>query len=262
MPEPAPPADPAFVELAGRAAVAAGTTALGFFGSAVDTQAKNGPADLVSSADHRAEAAAVDVITAEAPGDHYLGEEGSRGETAGEGRRTWVIDAIDGTFNFLHEISYWCSAIAVSDEYGIAASAVYEPVAGRLFMAGRGRGATCDGAAIAPLGAGSLASLSLATYLHPDSFTDPELAEPLRRALAACGTVRITGSGSLDLCHVALGRLGLWLQHDVSPWDWQPGALLVQEAGGGLGRRLVHGHEWLAAGRSPAVGEALSSLEA
>mgnify|MGYP003429794290 CR=1 FL=1 len=40
------------------------------------------------------------------------------------------------------------------------------------------------------------------------------------------------GCGSIELAYVATGRLDAWLQPDSEPWDWNPGALLVREAGG------------------------------
>ena len=46
------------------------------------------------------------------------------------------------------------------------------------------------------------------------------------------GAVRIPGSGTLELCWVAAGRLHGWMQPDAKDWDWLPGALLVREAGG------------------------------
>jgi len=52
-------------------------------------------------------------------------------------------------------------------------------------------------------------------------------------ALAArVGALRALGCGTLELAWVAAGRLHGWIQADVAPWDWHPGALLVREAGG------------------------------
>ena len=48
------------------------------------------------------------------------------------------------------------------------------------------------------------------------------------RLLASAGSVRITGSGTLELAYVAAGRLHGWIQPATFRWDWVPGALLVQ----------------------------------
>jgi myo-inositol-1(or 4)-monophosphatase len=46
------------------------------------------------------------------------------------------------------------------------------------------------------------------------------------------GALRVPGSGTLELCWTAAGRLHGWMQPDAKPWDWLPGALVVREAGG------------------------------
>ena len=45
-----------------------------------------------------------------------MGEEGAFVE--GERRRWWLIDGIDGTFNFVSGLPHWCVAVGV-EEYGV-----------------------------------------------------------------------------------------------------------------------------------------------
>ncbi len=54
----------------------------------------------------------------------------------------------------------------------------------------------------------------------------------VERLVDHVGAIRIPGSGTLELCWVAAGRLHGWMQPDARAWDWLPGALLVHEAGG------------------------------
>ena len=77
---------------------------------------------------------------------------------------------------------------------------------------------------------------------------------PRRRALLArIGELRATGCGSVELAAVAAGRLHGWVQADVVPWDWHPGALLVAEAGGAVEAR----GRWRAAAASAELAAAL-----
>jgi myo-inositol-1(or 4)-monophosphatase len=257
------------VEIASLTAVIAGNAALRYFGYAsdsrngepmVEAEVKSGPDDLVSEADRAAEAAAVETLQEHRPGDGYLGEEGSRSDGAPANGRRWLIDGIDGTFNFLHGVPYWCSAVCLMDEHGPAASAVWDPVAEMLTVAGRGLGASSSGGTLSPSLDRGLERLSLVTYLHPDTLSDASVSAPLARVMRACATVRVMGSGSLDLVQVAQGRAGVWLQHDVKDWDWWPGALIVREAGGESQQWSVGGHSWSAAGGPQAVGEVLAEL--
>ena len=72
----------------------------------------------------------------------------------------------------------------------------------------------------------------IATFLHQPKRELTGVGDTLRRVLAGAGSVRITGSGTLELAYVAAGRLHGWIQPATYAWDWLPGALLVTEAGG------------------------------
>ena len=61
---------------------------------------------------------------------------------------------------------------------------------------------------------------------------DAGIAAGTERLLRSVGALRAVGCGTLELAWVASGRLDGWVQADVEPWDWHPGALLVAEAGG------------------------------
>jgi len=50
-------------------------------------------------------------------------------------------------------------------------------------------------------------------------------------AMASHG-VRRTGSAALDLAYVASGRLDVFWEFGLNPWDMAAGILLVSEAGG------------------------------
>jgi myo-inositol-1(or 4)-monophosphatase len=94
----------------------------------------------------------------------------------------------------------------------------------------------------------------VATHVPTGDTAAAELAALLvRRA----GVVRSGGSGSLELAWLASGRIDGWIQHAPAPWDWEPGAILVAEAGGTV---LVRG-SWHIAG-SPQVAAELASLVA
>ena len=149
-------------ELAAAAATAAARIALARHGGAVDVDAKLAPTDVVSEVDREAEAAAIALIAAERPADGYLGEEGARRP----GERTWIVDALDGTLNYLQGLAGWCAAVALEDEHGPLAAAVCDPVRGELFTAARGEGAACNGAPIAVADAVALDEAVVATFLH------------------------------------------------------------------------------------------------
>jgi myo-inositol-1(or 4)-monophosphatase len=212
------------LELAVEAARLAGSVASQWFRRPLEVTVKGAPANVVTEADTAAEHAVRDLLLRERPADGLLGEEGS----SRPGARRWLVDAIDGTLNFTRDDPFWCSAVALEDADGALVCAVHHVASGETFSASRGGGCRLDGERLR-LGPGRpLEECVLATYLHPGDASRPRF----HRALEAVATSRVRGSGSLELAWVAAGRLDVWLQRDVLPWDWVPGALLVAEAGG------------------------------
>jgi fructose-1,6-bisphosphatase/inositol monophosphatase family enzyme len=106
-----------------------------------------------------------------------------------------------------------------------------------------------------------LHEVSLATYLHPETLPDDGVRLPLLSAIRAAATVRMMGSGSIELASVAGGRLGGWVQYDCPDWDWLPGVALVHAAGGATHVTRVGGHRWHVAGSRRIVDEITALLE-
>jgi myo-inositol-1(or 4)-monophosphatase len=212
--------------LAERLVRLAAAIALELRGGAVE--AKDGATDVVTEADRRAEAEMQALLRAERPDDGVVGEEGAA--VAG-GRRRWLLDPVDGTLNYARGLPAWCSAVALLDDGEAVVSAIHDPVAGELFSAARGEGATLNGAPLRTGGAPELDDAVVATFVDARR-RDAEITSGTERLLRAVGALRAVGCGSLELAWVAAGRLHAWVQADVEPWDWHPGALLVDEAGG------------------------------
>ncbi len=108
----------------------AGRRSLGVGRPAYDT--KSSPTDPVTEYDRAAETLIVAAVRARFPDDSIVGEEGT--DHAGSSSRAWHIDPIDGTANFVYDLPGWCTSIAVVDETGPLAGAVYVPVGRRALL--------------------------------------------------------------------------------------------------------------------------------
>lgn len=236
----------------------AGALAATMRAAGLQAEFKTSISDVVTAADRAAEELVGRMLRDERPHDGLLGEEGL-GHAGTSGRR-WVIDPVDGTYNFLSGLSYWCSALALDDADGVVVGAVHQPVTGETWVGGRDLPTTLDGVPVEPLQERPLAEVSIATYLHPSTFTDPDAAEPWHAAVGGAATVRVLGSGSCDLAGVAGGRIGVWAQHSTAEWDWLPGKALVEAAGGRAEVVEHRGHRWHVAGNHRSVGEVLDLL--
>lgn len=215
---------------------------------------KASAADVVSAADRAAEQLILDRLSARFPSDGILGEEGAY--VAGSSGRRWVLDPIDGTWNFLAGLPYWCTAIALEDEEGSVLAAVHSPDSNEAWAFQRGLPTFRGNAPVERLAAVPLSELSVATFLHDGTLHDSAVTRALESIVTASATVRVLGSGTVDLANVASGRLGLWIQYDCTPWDWFPGAALVMGAGGGATVIESERRAWHLAGNQQAVAEA------
>jgi myo-inositol-1(or 4)-monophosphatase len=238
------------LELARAAARAASDAALRLRGTSLSAERKGSATDLVTAADRAAETAAVELLRAERPRDGVIGEEG----TMLGGTRIWLVDGIDGTLSFVRGLPGWGSAVALQERGRTLAAAVCDPLGGELFAGGLERGADADGTPARVAQDRALADAVVATHVPTGDAAAAELAGLLaRRADLVSGG----GSGSLELAWLACGRIDGWIQHSPAPWDWEPGAVLVAEAGGTV---TVRGN-WHIAG-SPQVAAALTALVA
>ncbi len=128
----------------------AGELALEHFNrlSSVPVESK-GHLDLVTAADQDVERFVSKRLQALFPDDGVFGEEGNAAPS--RSGRVWVIDPIDGTFNFVRGSDEWAVSIGLYAEGKPAFGVVHAPVRRQFFMGGKGREATLNGKALPPL---------------------------------------------------------------------------------------------------------------
>ncbi len=193
-----------------------------------------GGIDLVTDGDKAAEAAILEVVHGRYPGHAVLAEES--GAQKGEGFR-WIIDPLDGTTNYSHQVPHFAVSIAVEDAQGLVAGVVYDPMRQESFSAGRGRGATLNGRPLAVSGAQRLGQALLCTGFPYDIRERPHAPLALfNRLIGHAQGIRRMGSAALDLAYVAAGRFDGFFEFGLKAWDIAAGALLITEAGGRMTR--------------------------
>ncbi|MGI8729992.1 MAG: inositol monophosphatase family protein [Solirubrobacteraceae bacterium] len=192
-------------------------------------RSKSSSTDPVSEADLAAERAIRELLAERRPGDAILGEEG--GETqVGEGLR-WIVDPLDGTVNFLFGIPQWCVSVAVHDDDGGLAGAVFDPMRDELFAGERGGLATLNDVPLAASDCSELAATLVATGFAYDPQVRAAQGAVVARALPLVRDVRRMGSAALDLAWTAAGRYDAFYERGVKTWDIAAGSLLCERAG-------------------------------
>lgn len=218
-------------------AAEAGELALRYLTRGVEVEQK-GPGDLVSEADRAVEALIGRRLAAAFPDDHVVGEEGTgAGEAAVAGARTWYVDPIDGTTNYLKGLPAWGISMGLADADGaLLLGVVVMPASGEVFTAVRGHGARRNGV---PIRCSQEARLdrALIAYAMPGRSQEQwggEVFGRLRTLMSQALGTRMHGCAVADLTAVAAGRVDAVVSGGMSPWDVAAGLLIAAEAGAAI----------------------------
>lgn len=191
---------------------------------------KKGANDLVTQADIGSEKIITEVIRSKFPDHSVLAEES--GASNNNPDCCWIIDPLDGTTNFAHQLGIFSVSIAFSYQKKIMAGVVFNPVSGELFTSVIGKGAELNGRPIR-VSQTAIVSESLLVTGFPYNFK--ESPEPFLKRFSACmmasQAVRRLGSAAIDLCYVASGRFDGFWEQNLKPWDTAAGFLIATEAG-------------------------------
>lgn len=206
--------------------------------SGVDRVSYKTSTSPVTQVDRLSEKKIITLIRRTFPGHTFLAEEsaffkkGDLGKSR-PGRYRWVIDPLDGTVNFMHRIPQSCVSVAVECGGVVLAGGVYDPFRDELFLAARGQGATMNGRTICVSQEKKMIRSLLVTgfpYNHQKKASfHAELLVPFLKKMA---DVRRFGAAAIDLAWVACGRVEVYWEFGLAPWDVAAGWLLVEEAGG------------------------------
>ncbi len=215
------------LHFARRVAVAAGENArrLRAAGVAAEIKPDDSP---VTAADKDNERLIREAIETEFPNDGLLGEEGSC-KSGASGRR-WIVDPIDGTRDFLRGNRFWCVLIALEADDEPLVGVAHFPMLDETYWAVAGAGAYLN---VERLHASARTTLAESSF-HANGLQLPEARPHLPTVIDVMQrswSVRAYGGG-LDACSVAAGKVDVWFEPKVEPWDLAPLRLIVEEAGG------------------------------
>lgn len=145
----------------------------------------------------------------------------------------WVIDPLDGTTNFIHQLPVYSISVALIQNNEPIIGVVFEPNRHELFYAWKDGGAYLNGHKISVSQNNLLKHGLLATgFPYYDFEQMQQYLDTLKTLLLATRGLRRMGSAAVDLAYVACGRFDGFFEYGLSPWDVAGGIVLVKEAGG------------------------------
>ena len=192
---------------------------------------EKGTRNLVTQADLESQQLIERILTEKYPGHGFLGEEENTDRNSNS-EYCWIVDPLDGTTNYVHQLPSYCVSIALRFREEVIVGVVLDPLLNECFVAEKGRGATLNDNPIQVSQItnmeNALVATSLSSNVQPDSNEIQQFLAIIFRAQA----VRRLGSAALNLCYVAMGRLDAYWALAVNSWDVAAGSLILTESGG------------------------------
>lgn len=190
---------------------------------------EKGHLDLVTVADKEVEAFLLASLRDAFPDDGVFGEEG--GDIAGTSGRIWVIDPIDGTFNFIRGGQNWAISIGLFEDRRPTFGAIFAPVRDLMLVGGIQVATMINGKSLPALPVLNMSKAAISFGMHPSVATKDRLevmrfiSDDLRIGFRSCG------SATLSLIEVALGETDGYLSLGDSTWDVMAGLPILANLG-------------------------------
>lgn len=193
---------------------------------------EKGPHDYVSYVDKASEERLVNRLSALLPEAGFITEEKTTRQHAQEAY-CWVIDPLDGTTNFIHDMAPYCVSIALRDQHEVLLGVVYEVCRDECYWAYKGGGAYMNDT---PIHVTEIAAMDQAQILlgfpYDSERFRPIVLHAIAQMYGTVGAERLLGSAAAELCYVAAGRAEGRIEGLLGPWDVAAGTLILSEAGG------------------------------
>ena len=207
------------------------------FGKINKIRAK-GDRDLVTDIDLAAERIIKNQIIEKFPQDKIISEENpvkqkskfTPLENSSLTGFTWIIDPLDGTHNYIHNINIFGVSIALAYKDEVVVGVIYMPQEDGLYLVQRRKGAFRNGRRISV----SQRKIREATMIFDSSirYQKNRMLKDLGRLIDEVFNVRMFGSTVRGLVDIAEGKAEVEIEYNDKLWDFAAGLLLVEEAGG------------------------------
>ncbi|KAM4027907.1 inositol monophosphatase 2 [Anomaloglossus baeobatrachus] len=198
---------------------------------------KTSVVDLVTETDHYVEELIISALREKFPTHRFIGEEST---SAGSKcvlteSPTWIIDPIDGTCNFVHRFPLVAVSIGFAVNRELEFGVIYHCIDEKLYTARKGQGAFCNQERLHVTKQTGIKNSLILTEIGPKR--DPATLKLFlgnMEGFLKCQAhgVRVIGSATLALCHIASGAADAYYQFGLHCWDLAAATVIIREAGG------------------------------
>lgn len=210
-----------------------------------------GDSNFVTEVDTNIEKAMKERLSALYPTIQFMGEE-SDNQNIDFSMPLWILDPVDGTSNLIHDFQNSSMSLALAVEKQVIFGVIYHYSTKEYFYAKKGEGAYLGNLTslklygsvekILPLNHTpihvsettelSRSLVSFGTSPYDKATLGEKNCETLKQIFFLCEDIRRIGSAAIELAYAAAGRVDLYLERNLKPWDYAAAMIIIEEAGG------------------------------
>lgn len=188
---------------------------------------QKGKKDYATNVDIEVEKLIVKEIEKQYPDHSIVGEE--LGNKKRSSQYTWYIDPLDGTKNYFNKIPLFGVSIALAKNNKLVLGVINLPALNELYYAEEGSGAYLNDKKIIISNKKDFEECILGS--NP-GYARSKYESAIYRAIARkVSSTRIFGCATVDLCFLASGKIDIYMNSLLNPWDFAAGVLIAKEAG-------------------------------
>lgn len=206
-----------------------------------------GDSNFVTEVDTNIEKAMKERLSALYPAIQFMGEE-SDNQNIDFSHPLWILDPVDGTSNLIHDFHNSSMSLALAVEKQVVFGVIYHYSTKEYFYAKKGEGAFVGAADKTspeiihstnntPIHVSNTTELSrslvsFGTSPYDKATLGEKNCETLKQIFFLCEDIRRIGSAAIELAYVAAGRVDVYLERNLKPWDYAAAIIIIEEAGG------------------------------
>lgn len=191
--------------------------------------------DVKLRADREAEVLIRAMLAKAFPNTPVIGEEqGGDAALLQQDIPFWVVDPLDGTYNFLRGAPQTCVSIGLMRADAPLLGIIYDFSSDTLFSGIVAHGFFINGTAHTPAWANSIDQAALVTGFPAGMDTSRPRMEAFIDTIAPFKKVRMLGTSALANAYVAAGFYDVYYEEAIRLWDVAAGLAMVQAVGGAI----------------------------
>ena len=162
--------------------------------------------------------------------DSLYGEE--NGKINKKGNYKWIIDPLDGTVNYAHNIPIYSISIAIFYKNKCVAGIIYNPNSDEMFYGSINNGSYCNGIKIKVSNQSKIGSSLIVAALSSKINKKKKIYNLFEQLNEGSRGVLRIGSAAIAYTYLASGKIEAIWGFNNKIWDVAAGILILQEAGG------------------------------